>query len=96
MTKPVGEVQESITRIELDNGISAGIHWRVLGPDLVPIFEEHEARLERNIGLKDWYAMDSMERAMVIAVRRLQIATKNQQTEAEIRAANRRAKKGSR
>ena len=89
MTKQVGEVDESLTRIELDNGISAGIRLGSLGADMVPMFEEHSARLERNISIRDWYAMEPMERAMVVAIRRLDNAIKNHQEEAEIKAAKR-------
>ena len=85
-----GELQENITRLELDNGISAGIHWRALGADMVPIYEEHSARMERNIDINQWYAMEPMDRAMIVAVRRIDVASKNHQTEAEIRAAKKK------
>lgn len=92
MTKRVGEVDESVTRIELDNAVSAGIQLGSLGPDMVPLFEEHSARLERGIGLDAWYKMEPMERAMIVAQRRLENAMKNLQAEAEIRKAKRDAK----
>lgn len=92
MTKAAGEVQENVTRIELDNGINAGIYWRSLGEGMVPIFEEHLARLERNIRLDEWWKLEPMERAMIVAVRRVDNATKNLQTEAEIRASKRNMK----
>jgi len=94
VTKAVGEVQENLTRIELDNNVSAGIYWRSLGTGMVPIFEEHLARLERNIRMDDWRRMEAMERAMVIAVRRVENAAKNHQAEAEAKAAKRNIKKG--
>lgn len=90
----MGEVDESITRIELDHGVSAGIRLGSLGEDMVPLFEEHTARLERNIRLKDWYEMEPMERAMVVAVRRLDNAMKNHQAEAEIRHSKNKARRG--
>ena len=93
MTKIVGEVDESLTRIELDNGISAGIRLGSLGMDMVPIFEEHSARLDRNINIRDWYAMDPMERAMVVAIKRLDTAMKNHQAEAEIKHAKAKGKR---
>lgn len=86
MTKQVGELQENITRIELEHGVSAGIHWRSLGKEMVPIFEEYQAREERGIGLKQWYEMEPMERAIVVAVRRIGNAARNHQAEAEIKA----------
>lgn len=60
---------------------------------MVPLFEEHLAREEKNIRLDDWYGMDKTERAIVIAVRRIGNAAKNHQAEAEIRAADRKSKK---
>lgn len=96
MTKQIGEVDENITRIELDHGVSAGIRLGSLGPDMVPMFEEHIARLERGISLDAWYALPPMERAMVIAVRRLDNAMKNLQTEAEIKHSKRNMPRGKR
>jgi hypothetical protein len=92
VTKAAGDVQENITRIELDNGVNAGIYWRNLGEGMVPIFEEHLARLERGLSLGDWWKLESMERALIIAVRRIENAAKNHQTEAEVRAAKRKGK----
>jgi len=92
VTKRVGELDENITRIELENGISAGIRWRSLGREMVPIFEEHLARDEKGIRMKEWYAMEPMERAIIIAVRRITNAAKNHQTEAEIKANKRKSK----
>ena len=83
VTKRVGEVQEDITRVEFESGVSAGISWRLLGVGMVPIYEEHLARLERGIGMKEWYNMEPMERAIIIAVRRIDNASKGHQTEAE-------------
>lgn len=93
VTKRVGELETNITRIELEHGVSAGIRWRSLGRDMVPIFEEHMARDEKGIRMKDWYAMEPMERAMVIAVRRISNAAKNQQAEAEIKDAKRQQRR---
>jgi len=64
-----------------------------LAGGMVPIFEEHEARLERGISLTDWYALDVDERALVIAARRVRIQVQNLQSEAEIRKSNREAQK---
>ena len=93
VTKRVGDLDLNITRIELEHGISAGIRWRSLGADMVPIFEEHMARDEKGIRMKDWYSLEPMERAIVIAVRRISNAAKNHQAEAEIRAAKRTQRK---
>lgn len=63
----------------------------MIGDGMVPTFEEQIARLERNYSVEDWLRLDGMEKAMIIAVRRIDIAMKNLQTEAEIKAANRKA-----
>jgi len=85
VTKQVGEIDEKLTHIELDNQVSANIRWRSLGADMVPIFEEHSVRLERNYGIEAWYALSPMERAIMVAQRRIDNAMKNHQTEAEAR-----------
>lgn len=59
----------------------------------MPIYEEHEARLERNISLEAWMKMQEMEKALIVAARRIQIASKNLQAEAEIAHSEREAKK---
>jgi len=53
---------------------------------MVPIFEEHMAREEKKLTMKEWYALEPMERAIIIAVRRISNAAKNHQAEAEIKA----------
>lgn len=58
---------------------------RSLAQELVPIQEEHEARLERGIFLERWDAMDIWEKALLIAVRRVRVAQANLQSEAEMR-----------
>lgn len=93
VTKQAGELRETVTKFELDNAISSGVTWGSLGSDMVPLFEEHSTRMERNYTLDQWYALDPMERAMAVAHRRLDIASKNLQVEAEIRDSKRKAKK---
>ena len=51
---------------------------------MVPPYEEHLARLERGIAMKEWYEMHPIERALIVAIRRINIMEKNLQTEAEI------------
>lgn len=82
-----------VTEIELENGVNAGISLRKLGVDLVPLYEEHAARLERQISVSQWLDMSETEKALVIAQRRISIQMQNLQTEAEIRKMNRDAKK---
>jgi hypothetical protein len=88
-TQRIGEQDVPVTSIELEHGVSAGIRLRSLGNNLVPLYEEHEARLERNFGLEAWAAMGADEKALIVAARRIRIAMSNLQSEAEIRAAER-------
>lgn len=92
-TKKVGDREIPITEIELDHGVNAGIHLQIIGVDMVPLQEEHEARLERGIGLTAWGAMPMMEKALVIANRRVRIAMQNIHTEAEIKQVERESKR---
>lgn len=96
VTKIVGQVPENITRVELDGGVSAGIRWQSLSPELVPIYEEQAARLEKNISLEAWGNMSPVEKAIVIAVRRIDNAAKNLHAEAESKAVKNRPPKGKR
>ena len=82
-----------ITEIELENGVSAGISLRLLGNGMVPVFEEHSARLERGISVRAWMEMDETEKALILARRRISIQMQNLQTEAELAKAKREAKK---
>lgn len=93
VTKHSGELRENVTRFESENAISAGVMWGSLGNGFVPLFEEHSARMERNYTIAQWYELDRMERALVVAMRRIDIATKNLQSDAEIRKAKQDAKK---
>lgn len=79
--------------MELDEGISAGVSLKALAQNIVPLHEEHEARLERGITLATWSGMDMYEKALLIANRRIRIQIKNLQAEAEIRDAKRKAKR---
>lgn len=91
VTKSTGEIRENVTRFESEFSVSAGVMWGSLGEGFVPLFEEHMARLEREYTLEQWYTLDPMERAMVVAMRRIDIATQNLQSDAEIRKAKRDA-----
>jgi len=66
---------------------------KALAGGLVPIHEEHEARLERSINLQDWASMDVYEKALIVANRRIRIAIQNQQAEAEVRDAKRKSRR---
>lgn len=95
-TRNEGEEEQPITEIELDHGISAGIILRSMGTGLIPIYEEHAARLERGIDLQTWAQMDVTEKALLVAVRRVRIAERNLQSEAEIAKSEREMKRAKR
>ncbi len=61
---------------------------------MVPIFEEHATRIENGFSIEDWYKLESIERAMIVAMRRIDVASKNLQAEAEIKASKRNSKRG--
>lgn len=67
----------------------------MIGIDMVPLQEEHEARLERGISLELWMKMPMMEKALIVAIRRNRQAISNIHTEAEIRQAERNSKRKS-
>src|SRR5262245_51032566 len=91
VTRRDGYVHENITRIELQYGISVGVVLRSSSEEMVPFYEEHAARLERGISLENWASMPVMEKALLIAHRRISISMKNLQTEAEIKESERKA-----
>lgn len=72
--------------------MSAGIKLRSLGEGVVPLQEEHEARLERGIGIEAWMNMDVTEKALLIAVRRVRGSILNINTETQIKHAERKMK----
>lgn len=86
VTKSVGYTNESVTRIDLTYAVSAGISWGSIGEGMVPIFEEQITRLENKYTIQEWSETDPMERAIMVATRRIENAMKNLQSEAEIRA----------
>lgn len=83
----------NVTEVELEHGISAGIRLRSLGNRMIPVFEEQQARLSNHFSLKEWDEIQHMEKAMIVAVMRVDNAIKNLQSEAEIRDSERKAKK---
>ena len=83
VTKSIGYTDADVTRIELNNTVSAGIRWGSLGNDMVPMFEEQYERITRRYTLEQWAELDPLEKAMMIAVRRIENAMKNLQAEAE-------------
>lgn len=92
-TRRVGYVDKRVTQVELEHGIYSGVKLKSIGDGMVPMFEEHEARLERGIGLDAWGTMPLFEKALLIAHRRVRNAMSNLQTEAEMKDSERRAKR---
>jgi len=62
---------------------------RSLGKGMIPVFEEHDVRIENKMNLTEWDELPYMERAMMVAVSRTRRAISNLQSEAEIRNADR-------
>ena len=75
-----------MTEVELDHGISAGIRLRSLGNGMVPVFEEHEVRVDNKMSLTEWDELPYMERVIIVAVSRIKKSMSNLQAEAELRA----------
>jgi len=75
------------------DGPSAGSRWGSIGDGMVAIFEEHAERIRLKYTLAEWYALDPLEKAMMIAVRRIENAMRGLQSEAESKAMKKGAKK---
>lgn len=73
--------------------MNAGVKLKAYANGLVPIYEEHTARLERGIGLEAWSEMEEMEKALIVAGRRVRVAMHNLQEEAQIKQSERDAKR---
>lgn len=93
VTRRVGEIDLPVTAVELEYAVYSGAKLKVLAEGMVPVFEEHLARMERGISLEAWGTMPLYEKAMIIALRRIHNALQNLQNEAEIRDAERKAKR---
>ena len=90
VTIPRGRIHESVTKAELTQTVTTGIRWGALGIGMAPVFEETSARIEKSITLDGWAALDPMEKALIIAQRRIDTAIRNIQSEAEMRKAKRK------
>lgn len=93
VTKRVGETNQLVTRVELERRVNAGIQWRSIGDGMVPIFEEHSVRIQRNFTVEQWEKLEPMERAIVIAEHRIDNAMKGHYAEAESRQMRQDAKR---
>jgi len=59
---------------------------------MVSLFEEHQTRVENHFSLENWGKIEPIERAMMVALRRIKIQMENLQAEAEIKNAERQRK----
>ena len=84
VTAPKGAIRDSVTRVETD-GVSAGIRWGALGVEMVPIFEETTVRIDQRYTTGEWAQLDPMEKAIMVAQKRISNAIQNIQSEAEMR-----------
>lgn len=91
--QPNGEGSTPVTKVELSHAVYTGTELKALGAGLVPLYEEHTARLESHYSLVEWQSLDVMERALVIAQRRIKISLENIQAEAQIQQAKRNSRK---
>ena len=96
VTRRVGEVDLPVTAVELEYAVYSGAKLKILAEGMVPVFEEQETRVERGLSLEAWGAIPLYEKALIIAIRRTNIALQNLQNEAEIRDAERKARKKNR
>jgi len=92
VTIDIGEETRNVTGVELEHGISAGIHLRSLGKGMVSVFEEQDVRIENRMSLTEWDELPYMERVILVAVMRTKNAISNLQSEAEIRDGERKSK----
>ena len=76
--------------------MSAGINLRSFLEDMVPLHEEHAARLERGIRIREWMEMDYWEKVLIVAHRRISAAIRNLQEDAQIEEMERKTKRGPR
>ena len=95
-SKRYGDLTIPVTDVELDHAVNPHVELRVLGQAMVPIFEEHSARLDAGLRIAEWEGMDGWEKALVVAQRRMKNALENIQSEAQIEAARRHAGRGMR
>lgn len=96
VTRRQGEIDLPVTAIELEHAVYSGAKLKILAEGMVPVFEEQEARVERGLSLETWGSMPLYEKALIIAIRRTNISLQNLQNEAEIRDAERKARKNGR
>jgi hypothetical protein len=83
---PEDTVYENISKIPVEEGVSAGIRWRSLTDRLVPTFEEHIVRKELGYKLSEWANLPVWEKAFEVAVSRTERAINAHEEEARARS----------
>ena len=86
MTVKQDELTRSVTEIELDHGVSAGIGLRSFGNGMISVFEVQNVRVQNKLSLDEWDEIPYMERVILVAVNRINRAMSNLQAEAELRS----------
>ena len=89
MTVKQDELTRSVTEIELDHGVSAGIGLRSFGNGMIPVFEVQNVRVQNKLSLSEWDEIPYMEQVILVAINRINRAISNLQAEAELRNAER-------
>lgn len=87
MTKRVGYVDHIVTRVDPEETVHTGVQMHSF-QYLVPFYEEHAVRQGLGYTLDQWLALDHMERAIEVAVRRIRIASEAHEADAQNRAMN--------
>ena len=82
------DITRSVTEIELEHGVNAGIGLRSFGKGMIPVYEEHEVRIANKLLLAEWDELPYLERVILVAMSRIKRAISNLQSEAEIRNAD--------
>ena len=92
VTVRVGDRVQNVTEVELDHGVNAGISLNIYGLNLIPVYEEHLARVENRYTMEEWDNLPYLDRVFFVALRRVANAYKNVQSEAEIAEGERKSK----
>jgi hypothetical protein len=82
-----------ITDYTFRSGISTGVQYGVKIPGFVPIFEEHEVRIDAGYTLPEWEALEPGARAFEVAhsrIRRIKKMVEEDAVEIAMKRKNRR------
>jgi len=91
--KRLDDLDYNVTEIELEHGVSAGILLRSLSEGTIPPFYEHKARMNAGKSIQEWLEMSRWDKAMAVAMMQVSAAVEGHQAEAEIKRAERNAKR---